>query len=64
MVATSLTQIESHFLLQQKESRLQMAVTHGSQLGTSLPPVVQLECEQLEVGGGVGAGGGVGLPQV
>ena len=45
--ATSLTQIESHELLQQYESTAQIEVTHGSQPVVSLPPVEQMGCAQV-----------------
>jgi hypothetical protein len=44
---TSPTQTESHVLLQQNESALQICVAHGSQVFTSFAPVVQIEWAQV-----------------
>jgi hypothetical protein len=49
IVETSLTQIVSQVLTQQKGSSAQMAATHGSQVVESSGPVVHSLCEQLLV---------------
>jgi hypothetical protein len=41
-VWTSITQSESHELVQQKESTAQISATHGSQLGWSSEPWMHL----------------------